>query len=279
VSSWPPITRSKRSRSSLGCLVHLSAILISFLLSLWSVKSIPNLVYLPLTGTQTSIALYSALRSRLPTNKSLGFPAEWLILVAPLLLAITLFAYSPGLLSLILLFPTALLMLIPRRELGTPLPSNIASSNRGSNPEVQATKSSIPQLPALTTYRSHMLLMTTLSILAVDFPVFPRSLAKCETYGVSLVRDSWFATILILIGPDGPRCWVFRVFSRRRLSHTHTKEPGLPVRSFQTKDHHCLAQVVTRSGFGSAPCPFCEGIRISCTLLSKRDDNMAHRRF
>ena len=33
-----------------------------------------------------------------------------------------------------------------------------------------------------------MMLMTILAILAVDFPVFPRSLAKCETYGVSLVR-------------------------------------------------------------------------------------------
>lgn len=180
----------KRSHSSLACLVHLSVILISSLLWLWSVQSNPNPLCFTLTGTQTSIALYSALRSRLPTNKSLGFPAEWLILVAPLLLAITLFANSPGLLSLILLFPTALLMLVPRRELGIPLPSNVTSSIRGSSSEVQAVKSFISQLPALTTYRSHMLLMTTLSILAVDFPVFPRSLAKCETYGVSLVRDS-----------------------------------------------------------------------------------------
>ena len=46
----------------------------------------------------------------------------------------------------------------------------------------------IQHLPALTVYRAHMLLMTFLAILAVDFPVFPRSLAKCETFGVSLVR-------------------------------------------------------------------------------------------
>ena len=45
----------------------------------------------------------------------------------------------------------------------------------------------VSHLPALTVYRAHMLLMTFLAILAVDFPVFPRALAKCETFGVSLV--------------------------------------------------------------------------------------------
>lgn len=34
-----------------------------------------------------------------------------------------------------------------------------------------------------------MLLMTAVAILAVDFPVFPRYLAKCESFGVSLVRS------------------------------------------------------------------------------------------
>ncbi|PPQ93066.1 hypothetical protein CVT25_011942 [Psilocybe cyanescens] len=45
----------------------------------------------------------------------------------------------------------------------------------------------LPPLPALSTYRAHMMLMTVLAILAVDFPVFPRALAKCETFGVSLM--------------------------------------------------------------------------------------------
>lgn len=44
------------------------------------------------------------------------------------------------------------------------------------------------RLSALSTYRAHMMLVTVLAILAVDFPVFPRMLAKCETYGVSFVR-------------------------------------------------------------------------------------------
>ncbi|KAG6842408.1 hypothetical protein C0991_007538 [Blastosporella zonata] len=49
------------------------------------------------------------------------------------------------------------------------------------------TAPQIPPLPAVTIYRAHMMLMTILGILAVDFPVFPRALAKCETFGVSLM--------------------------------------------------------------------------------------------
>lgn len=145
---------------------------------------------------QSSIALHSALTTRLSFSKSVTFPLELVILVVPLLLSITLSANAPGLLNLILLLPTVLLLLLPRRELGTPLPSN-ASQSRSSSPsrerdqarESEATRgAAISQLAPLTTYRSHMLLLTFLCILAVDFPVFPRFLAKCETIGVSLVR-------------------------------------------------------------------------------------------
>ncbi|EDR10434.1 uncharacterized protein LACBIDRAFT_317362 [Laccaria bicolor S238N-H82] len=51
----------------------------------------------------------------------------------------------------------------------------------------KATVTNLDTTPAVTTYRAHMMLMTILAILAVDFPVSPRSLAKCETYGMSLM--------------------------------------------------------------------------------------------
>ena len=154
------------------------------------------------TEQKSSVALHSALQSRLPASKSIHFRTEWPILILPLLLSMTLFANNPELLVLILLFPTSLLLLIPPRESGTPLPSNADRLSRPSSPtqarqtasQAQPAKVSIAPLPVLTIYRAHMILMTILSILAVDFPVFPRSLAKCETYGVSLVRPILFYT-------------------------------------------------------------------------------------
>ncbi|KAI0797327.1 GWT1-domain-containing protein [Irpex lacteus] len=145
-----------------------------------------------------SIALHSTFRTRLPPNRTTNLPVEYLLLVVPLLLSVTLFANSPGSLLLILLIPTGVLSLLPPRESGTPLPSNLGHSRPTSpNPDRPndsnsaengtAVPTTVPPLAALTTYRGHMLLLTCLCILAVDFPVFPRSLAKCETYGVSIM--------------------------------------------------------------------------------------------
>ncbi|KAI9459321.1 GWT1-domain-containing protein [Russula earlei] len=152
-----------------------------------------------------SIALHSAVRSRFPPHNRFLFLSECLLLVAPLLLSMTLFADRPGALSAALLLPTTLIcFLIPPHQSGTPLPFSGVASPRGSpspsprtpgfhhdepsqHDPAQAEKPERTRLSALSTYRAHMMLMTVLAILAVDFPVFPRSLAKCETFGVSLM--------------------------------------------------------------------------------------------
>ncbi|KAI0318210.1 GWT1-domain-containing protein [Amylostereum chailletii] len=130
-----------------------------------------------------SIAFHTVLTLRIPKFESGPlFLLSFLTLVIPLLLVITVFAHSPATFALYVAVPTFLISLIPCRENGTPLPS----SSSADAPSARRQASLAP-LPALTTYRAHMLLLTSLSILAVDFPVFPRMLAKCETYGVSLM--------------------------------------------------------------------------------------------
>ena len=123
----------------------------------------------------------------------------------------TLFADRPGTLSAALFIPTAAICLpFPQHQSGTPLPSGAVVSPQASptsyrsqgshsdQPNQQNTASaevpSTTPLPALSTYRAHMMLVTVLAILAVDFPVFPRELAKCETYGVSFVRTFIFSS-------------------------------------------------------------------------------------
>jgi len=45
----------------------------------------------------------------------------------------------------------------------------------------------LPHQPFLTVYRAQLVLLTALSILAVDFTVFPRKFAKTESWGISLM--------------------------------------------------------------------------------------------
>lgn len=146
-----------------------------------------------------SITLYCAIRFRLTSPNQTNLVVEWMVLVLPLLLSMTLFAEMPLFLCSMLLVPSGILFQLPRKNYDEPplspsvsrTPSFNAHSS-GTTTSTSSTKSPIviTQLPSLTVYRAHMLLMTFLAILAVDFPAFPRSLAKCETFGVSLVRVS-----------------------------------------------------------------------------------------
>ena len=133
---------------------------------------------------QASVSLYAAIQTRFQPTRPLGFLSSWLLLVFPLLLSMTLFANQPTIFLVLLSVSAGLLLYLPKPQSGFPLPLRqplVSSTAPPSNPV------RIPPLPALTTYRAHMMLMTVLAILAVDFPVFPRSLVKCETFGVSLV--------------------------------------------------------------------------------------------
>ena len=146
----------------------------------------------------TSLSFYSTLRVRtnlLPSSSSLSlFLAQFLLLVGPLLVAVTLAAKPPGwdTLKVNLLFTGAAVTVyvgtkerIARNRTSLPHSTKIDQTVDNGNRRSESGK--IAFLPSVTTWRAHMMLMTSLCILAVDFPVFPRELAKCETFGVSLV--------------------------------------------------------------------------------------------
>jgi len=147
--------------------------------------------------------------------------------------------------------PTGLLLSWPSRESGTPLPSRQPPPCPPSPVHGESTflaqQPQIPPLPALTTYRAYMLVLTYLSILAVDFPVFPRLLAKCETFGVSLVCDAYYscddqrADVVL----DGSGRGFFCVLTRRRFVHPTSEGQGIPhfIRVGQVSP--CLSEVAS----------------------------------
>lgn len=201
-----------------------------------------------------SIALYASLNTRFP-NQYRGFIAQWSLLVLPLLLSVTLFANTPLALSTSLALPTAALLLcLPHRDVSSPLPSQ--------RPPHTPHPIRFPPIISLTVYRAHMMLMTILAILAVDFPVFPRSLAKCESFGVSLVSElfMWSATQYTkTLSPffchkDGPWCGILCLFPRPRLCHTIHLQPQLSISTHAQQTEKDYPQVRPRPRPGVDPC-------------------------
>ncbi|KAI0998554.1 GPI-anchored wall transfer protein 1 [Podosphaera aphanis] len=133
-----------------------------------------------------AVLLWSVLQSRhgfFRVRHPVSGLVEFLLNVTTILLATTLYASQPRLLIALLLAPVPILYLLP------------AHRNRGcsTKPSHEPTPSrdgalhSLPKRSFLTNYRGTMLIITSLSILAVDFPIFPRRFAKVENWGTSLM--------------------------------------------------------------------------------------------
>lgn len=105
---------------------------------------------------------------------------EYLYLVIPLLLSVTIGSFHPFHLWLLLASFLATKALLKFYHKGQ------SSQTKDSHDDVELSDES-GKLSFLTNYRSSMLLVTSLCILAVDFRVFPRKYAKTLTYGYGLM--------------------------------------------------------------------------------------------
>lgn len=97
-------------------------------------------------------------------SRFLGFVLHFII---PLLM-VTLYVENKGILYLFSLLP-------------------IFFMQNGYNPLKAKTSPQSTKKNYLTAYRAHMLIITAIAILAVDFNIFPRRLGKVETWGTSLM--------------------------------------------------------------------------------------------
>ncbi|GAA5872551.1 hypothetical protein JCM8547_006941 [Rhodosporidiobolus lusitaniae] len=136
-----------------------------------------------------SVAHARVLSRLLPNSLKIPF-LEFLILVFPLLLALTSLSAHPLLLNTFLLTLAILSSLLPSSSPTLSHPPLSPELGR-KNPSHARAPSQIDlrpfARPFVTSYRAIMMVMTVLSILAVDFPSFPREFAKAETWGTSLM--------------------------------------------------------------------------------------------
>ncbi|KHN94250.1 GPI-anchored wall transfer protein [Metarhizium album ARSEF 1941] len=132
-----------------------------------------------------AILLWSALQSRQSFFRPytpLSCAVDFSLCVGTFLLSTTLYASTPLLLILFLLAPLASVYMLPAPTARKKRPIVPKHVNHTA-PHLDV----LPAKPFLTSYRGAMMVMTCVSILAVDFRLFPRRFAKVETWGTSLM--------------------------------------------------------------------------------------------
>lgn len=108
---------------------------------------------------------------------------DFLLNVGGILLATTAYSSAPGLLDVLFGLPAMILLVVTLPKKSPPK----ALVKVPPRDETHADLDPLPVRPFITAYRGGMMIITCLSILAVDFKVFPRRFAKVETWGTSLM--------------------------------------------------------------------------------------------
>ncbi|KAJ5919452.1 hypothetical protein N7454_009287 [Penicillium verhagenii] len=136
-----------------------------------------------------SVFLWSALQSRLNYFSPYGPVAlltDFILNVLAILFATTAYSSAPLLLNIFLITP-AVLLFLTQPPVRAPQKAKPPRKQNDSKVQAQDEAESLPVHPFLTTYRSSMMIVTCIAILAVDFRAFPRRFAKVENWGTSLM--------------------------------------------------------------------------------------------
>ena len=137
---------------------------------------------------QAAYLLWSTLQRRqlfFTSNTPAALLTDFLLNVGSILFAITLYSSHALLLLGLILSPAFLLIAFPSQQ-DLRKPSKKAP-NATTIPGGKPSSNALPVRPFITAYRGAMMIVTCLSILAVDFRVFPRRFAKTENWGTSLM--------------------------------------------------------------------------------------------
>lgn len=113
-------------------------------------------------------------------NPFVDFTLNWVCL----LFAMTIYSSNIGLLISLMIIPCIGVCIFGHAYYS--MKTKVKTSTR-EKPKQKSSTFALVKKPYITAYRSHMLILTCLAILAVDFPIFPRRFAKVETWGTSLM--------------------------------------------------------------------------------------------
>lgn len=160
--------------------------------------------------------------------------ADFLLHCCAILFATTVYSSAPQVLNGLLILPTvATLLQAPVSSEQTKKPPVESEANgkltESKDETVGSNLDPLPVKPFITTYRGAMMIITCTSILAVDFPVFPRRFAKTEAFGTSLM-DMGVGSFVFAAG---------MVAARQQLKEELSGYPSFQAR-FKTAMRHSL---------------------------------------